>query len=210
MDGIGSGPVGELRPLGDLDLSAPDTWLPLPDQGHPGWTQVAAERLCDGRPTRAKLARRLERLQPKLTADPHLMVGVWVPDRGSPKVAGLMFVDWVVPGKGLRVDREYVRDLIEADRRSGVVVFARYLDDIELPAGPALLVSEIIAEPTSAWFPWPKEVRENLTYVVFPPGCSDALQLTFSALEEFGERLEADAASMVHTLSVSLEEVRSG
>ncbi|MPZ66618.1 MAG: hypothetical protein GEU83_14275 [Pseudonocardiaceae bacterium] len=201
--------MGDLRPLGDFDLSAPDTWLPLPHEGPLGWTHIAAERLCDGGRTRAKLARRLERLQPTLTADPHLMVEVWVPDRASPRVAGLLFVDWVVPDGGLRIDREYYRGLIEPDRRSGVRVFAHYVDDVELPAGPAVLVSEIIAEPTSRWFPLRKDVREKLTYVVFPHGCSDALKLTFTAAEEFGEKLEADATSVMNTLTVSLGEVRS-
>lgn len=201
--------MGELRPLGDFDLAAPDTWLPLPGEGRPGWAQGAAEWLCDGEKVRAKLARRLERLQPKLSGSQHLMVGMWVPDRASPKIAGLLFVDGVAPDEGSRLDREYYRGLIKPDRRHGVRVFAHYVDDVELPAGTALLVSEIVAEPSPGGLPWSKEVRENLTYIVFPPGCSDALKLTFTALEEFGERLEDDAVSIMQTLTVSLGEVRT-
>ncbi len=203
----GNTPVVELRQLDDFELSAPDTWAPLPDEPQSGWDQDAAEQLCDGKGSRATLARRLQRLQRRLTDVPHLLAAVWVPDRASPKVAGLLYVDRVSPAGRVRIDREWCRNLIEPDLRSGVRVFAHYVDDVDLPAGPGLLVSEIIAEPASRWFPWSKEVRENLTYIVLPPGCSDALMLRFSAVEELGERLEADAAATMATLTVSLGEV---
>lgn len=202
--------MSELRPLGDFDLVVPDTWQGLPGAGRSGWTEVAAELLCDGKKARIKLARRLEGMHPALTANGHLMVQVWVPDRASAKVAGLLLVDGVAPAEKVRLDRDYYRGLIEPDRRSGVRVFAHYVDDVELTAGPALLVSEMVAEPKlDRWLPLTKEVREKLTYVVFPRGCSDALKLTFTALEEFGERLEADAVSIMDTLTVSLGEVRT-
>jgi hypothetical protein len=202
--------MSELRPLGDFDLVVPDTWLPVPDEGRPGWTEVAAERLCDGRKARAKLARRLEGMHPALTANGHLMVQVWVPDRASAEVAGLLFVDGVAPAEKVRLDREYYRRLIEPDLRRNVRVFAHYVDGVELPAGSALLVSEIVAEPKpDRWLPLTKEVREKLTYVVFPRGCSDALKLTFTALEEFGEKLEIDAVSIMEALTVSLGEVHT-
>jgi hypothetical protein len=201
--------VVELRQLDDFELSAPDTWAPLPDEPRSGWCQDAAEQLCDGKGARATLARRLQCLQPRLTDVSHLLVAVWVPHRASPKVAGLLYVDRVVPAGRVRIDREWCRNLIEPDPRSGARVFAHYVDDVDLPAGPGLLVSEIVAEPASRWFPWSKEVRENLIYIVFPPGCSDALKLTFSAKEEFGERMEVEAAATMDTLTVSLGEVRS-
>jgi hypothetical protein len=200
--------VNRLAPLGAYELSAPDTWASIPVvEGDPGWAQDAAALLCDGEAARAALAAQLERTHLELIADPHLLLGVWVPDRSIPDVAGLMTVDWVVPDEGRPLDRSYYRGLIDPDRRSGHTVFGRHVDEVEVPAGPALLVREVIARRDAHGFPWRKTLQENVIYTVFPPGCSDALELTFVAFAlDRGEDLAADAAAVLDTLGVTLKE----
>lgn len=195
-------------PLGSYELRAPDTWASIPviDED-PGWAQDAAASLCDSESAQAALAARLVRTHPELIADPHLLLGVWVPDRSIPDVAGLMTVDWVLPDEDRPLDRSYYRGLIEPDRRIGHTVFDRYVDEVEVPAGPALLVREVIARPDSRWFPWRKALQQNVIYTVFPPGCSDALELIFVAFAlERSEELAADAVAVLDTLRVTLEE----
>ncbi|MGH3826452.1 MAG: hypothetical protein ACRDQX_04655 [Pseudonocardiaceae bacterium] len=162
--------MNNLAPLGSYELSAPDAWASIPVlEGDPGWAQDAAALLSDGAQAQAALAARLERTHPELIADPHLLLGVWVPDRSVPDIAGLMTVDWVLPDEGQPLTLASYRGLIDPDRRSGHTVFGRHLDEVVVPAGPALLVREVIARRDSRWFPWRKALQENVIYTVFPP-----------------------------------------
>jgi hypothetical protein len=200
-----------LAPLGSCELSTPDTWASIPViEGDPGWAQKAAALLCDGEPAQAAqaaLAARLERTHPELITDLHLLLGVWVPDRSVPDLAGVMTVDWVLPDEGQLLDRRYYRSLIDPDRRRGHIVFSRQVDEVDVPAGPALLVREVIARRASPWLPWRRTLQENVIYTVFPPGCSDALELTFITFAlDRGEDLTADAATMLETLRIVLGE----
>ncbi len=199
--------MSNLRPLGSYELSAPDTWGLIPvSEGDPGWAQDTAMLLCDGQEPQDALAARLERIHPELIADPHLLLAVWVPDRAIPEVAGLMTVDWVMPDDGRPLDRASYRGLIDPDRRTGHQVFGRHVDEIEVPAGPALMVREIIARPDSRWYSWRKTLQENVIYTVFPPSCSDALELTFLTFAiDRGDELAVDAAAVLDTLRVTLE-----
>ena len=200
--------MNRLAPLGSYELSALDTWASIPvTESDPGWAQDAAALLCDSDAARAALTARLERTHPELITDLHLLLGVWVPDRSVPEVAGLMTVDWVLPDEGRPLDRCYYRGLIDPDRRRGHTVFNRQVNEMEVPAGPALLVREVIARRDSPWLPWRKTLQENVIYTVFPPGCSDALELTFVTFAlDRGEELAADAATILDTLHVTLEE----
>lgn len=129
-----------------------------------------------------------------------------MPDRSVPDVVGLMTVDWVLPDEGQPLDLSYYHGLVEPDRRSGHTVFGRHVDEVEVPAGPALLVREVIARRDSHWFPWRKALQENVIYTVFPPCCSDALELTFVTFAlERGEEFAADAAAVLDTLRVTRE-----
>lgn len=200
------GPVGDLLPVGDFDLSLPGRWLTLPPQGAPGWAQEGAARLSYGRGD--KLARVLERVQLDLTAEPHLMVGVWVPAPTSPEVVGMLTVDRIVPPEGQRVEREHYQVLIEPDDRQKVTVFGRYIEEIEVPAGPALLVTEVVGQPRSRWRPWDKMIGQNFIFTVFPPDCSEALQLAFStSVVELQDALQADAVATMDSLTVTLRKV---
>lgn len=194
-------------PLGAYELSVPGTWASIPvTEGDPGWALEVAALLCDGAAAQAALATCLERTHPGLITDPHLQLGVWVPDRSVPDVAGLMTVDWVLPDDGRPLDRTYYRSLIDPDRRRGHTVFGRLVDEVEVPAGPALLVREVIARRDRR-FPWRKALQENVIYTVFPPSCSDALELTFvTFVLDRAEELAADAATVLDTVRVTLEE----
>ena len=140
-----------VAPLGSYEPSIPDTWASIPViESDPGWGQDAAALLCDGAAAQAALAAKLERTHTELIADLHLLLGVWVPDRSVPDVAGLMTVDWVLSDEGQPLDRSCYHSLVEPDRRSGHTVFGRHVDEVEVPAGPALLVREVIGGETRA------------------------------------------------------------
>lgn len=211
QDDLGSGPVGGLLPLGDFDMSVPRNWLPLPNDPVPGWSRTGVGLLSNDERTRAELARTLERVRAKLMAQPHLEAWVWAPAQTRPKLAGTMTAARIVPPEGQRLDREHYRALIEPEHRHEITVYGRHIDEVDLPVGPAVRVSEVIAQPRTSWSLHNDHVVQNLAYTVFPRGCSDALRLTFrTSVVELIEPLEADAARIVHTLTVGLgEEVPS-
>ena len=80
--------------------------------------------------------------------------------------------------------------------------------DALLPAGPALLVQEVISRPDEGSFSARSTLQENVIYTVFPPGCREALELTFATpVLHLGDVLVADAASVVDTLRITLAKV---
>ncbi len=164
--------------------------------------------LCDGEDVRSALADRLEASHPLLVDGPHLTVAVWVPDRSVPDVAGLTTVGWTVPDGPQPLTRDYYRSLIDPDRPSRHPVLGRAVDDVEVPAGPALLVQEVISRPDESSVLARSTPQQNVIYTVFPPGCPNALELTFATpVLRLGDALAADAAAMVETLRVSLGEI---
>ena len=198
-----------LAALESYELSAPDTWASIPvTAAEPGWAREVADLLCDGESARAELAARLERSHPLLVDEPHLVLGVWVPDRSEPEVAGLVTMDLILPDGNRPLTRGYYRSLIDPDRRRGHTVYGRGVDELDVPAGPALLVQEVISRPDEGSFPARSTLQENVIYTVFPPGCRDALELAFATpVLHLGDALAADAASVVDTLRITLAEV---
>jgi hypothetical protein len=194
-------------PLGSYELSAPDTWAAIPEmESEPGWEKDVADLLCDTEQTQAALAALLKATHADLIADTHLLVAVWVPDRSVSEIVGLMTVDWILPEEGQLLDISSYRDLVDSDPRRGLQALDRHIDEVEIPAGEALLVREVIARSDSRSFPQRTALQENVIYTVFPPGCSEALELTFST---FVLELAADAAAVLDSLHVRLAEVSS-
>lgn len=178
------------------DMHCPAGWKPVPPMiPYPaGWTAdwdatVAAE-LAPRKVRRLRKA--LRRLQEELAADPHQMIGVWVRDPDSGEIAAHVTLDWLVPQPGEIVSRAYYRSLLEPDRRTGITVFDRRIDDIDVPAGPALQIQEIVA-------PAPRgAVQERLKYVVFPPECNEAISVQFAL---HGVQVEDDFTFEEHALA---------
>lgn len=203
----GTRAVGELRAVRDFDYAVPTTWCPIPTRAlDSGWEAIAAERLCDGEDNRGLLADRLRETHPTLIEDPHQDLAVWVPDRETPQVAGVMLADLLASEPGHPADREHYRALIDPDPRTWCVVYSQSIEDVDLAAGPALLVREVISKRGSMEPGDGEMLEEHVIYTVFPASCSQALQLTFwSPALELGEILAEDAAAMAETLSITLE-----
>jgi hypothetical protein len=192
-------------PMVDIDYSIPDTWCLIPNVPDDSrWEWRVAERMCDGQENRALLGARLHRAHPKLISEPRQELGVWVPDRKIPEVAGVLMVDLVLGDEGHEASRDYYRSRIDPDQRTGLTVFSRAVEDVELPAGPALLVRELVVQHQPPESGEDEIVEEYTSYTVFPPGCIDALELTFwTPSLELGDDMAADAAAIVDTLTVT-------
>ncbi|MDQ4020050.1 MAG: hypothetical protein M3257_00060 [Actinomycetota bacterium] len=193
--------------LVSVQLSTPVTWASLPvTDPELGWVDRTAALLADADDVRAELAAILEQARPELLTEPLLALAVWVPDRSVSAVTGLLTVDWIEPDEGRALTRDYYRSLIDPDRRRGHTAFGRAVDDVEVPAGPALLVQEVISRPDRSSFPARSKPQENVIYTVFPPGCREAIELTFATPAlHLGDALAADAATVVETLRVNLD-----
>jgi hypothetical protein len=196
-----------LRPIAAFQLAPPRTWAKIPvapqDEDWPG---EVAERLLDDDVLRQALATVLANLHLDLLGpDPHVMAAVWVPNRSRGYVEGMLTVDWIHPDPGARLDLPHYRGLFERTKRTNLEVLAQRLDDVELPAGPALRIRERTSRWSGRLFSRKQEVTERVGYVVFPPSSSDALQLTLETNTlSLGEALAQDADTMVATLNILL------
>ncbi len=189
-----------------VDMSA--TWAALPNvPDDSGWPETVARTLSDGEMVQKTLATILRANHEDLIGVPksHVIVGVWVPDRVTGEICGTLDVDLILPDPdGRQTSREEFRALIDPDSRTGIDVYARHLDDLDLPAGPTLLVREIIGVPIGG--PGSERaLQQNVIYNVFPPGCADSLQLTASTTDlHLGEVMEAGLERGARSLQVHL------
>ncbi len=190
----------------DMDYLTPETWCLIPTVADDsGWERQVADQLCEGGDNRVLLESRLHRGHPMLISEPHQELGVWVPRRDVPEVVGVLLVDLVLGDEGHELRRDFYRGLIDPDPRTWCTVLSRHIEDVEVSAGPALLVREVIVQHQPPGSGEDEIVEEHAIYTVFPPGCTDALELMFwtSALE-FGDYMVADAAAIVDTVTVTL------
>jgi hypothetical protein len=198
-----------LRPIADFQLALRPTWAKVPVAPEASdWPLDVADRLCDEGPLRAVLASRLAGAHRDLLGDePHVMAGVWVPDRAVPEALGILTVDWLVADPTSVVSRQDYRERIARSPRRDLTVLAQLVEDIDLPAGPAVRERERVSRSSGRRFSRRETVFETLIYTVFPPESTDALQLTFSttALDR-GDAMAEDGDAMLATLNVLLGE----
>ena len=185
-------------------LGAPDTWVGVPQPTPPDFADELTDhlvgRLDDGQRHRADVLQHVKGVVAELTEQESLGVAVWVPDTDRPVLAAAMVVDFVVPSPGVAFD---AATLLEIARSStppdGVERLSRSVELVELPAGPAVVQREIVADLPGG------EVEENIKYTVFPPKAAEALAISFASPHlELGERLEADALAIAESLTVEL------
>lgn len=173
------------------------------------WPEQIAEALAEGEGARRRVAENLRCDHPGIIDPPgsHTMAGIWVPDRVTGEICGLMYLDLIVPGPDNQpVTRDGYRALVDPDRRTGLRVIERHLDEVDMPAGPALLAREIIAR-SNGRMRWRQHVQENVIYTVFPPGSCDAVQFTCTTTDlSRGETMAADAQVAMETLHLVLAE----
>jgi len=143
------------------------------------------------------LTRQLTVMHSALTEQPHLAVAVWVPDPETGELCGALAVDHLITDEVPVLTREYYRSKVEPDTRSYVEMFHREIEELDVPAGPALRVNEIVCRDEA------QVIEEFVIYTVFPPQCTDAVELTFSTPNlHLAELLAADAAAIAETLVV--------
>lgn len=196
-------------PMVDMDYLIPETWCLIPTVAdESGWERRVADQLCEGENNRVLLESRLNRGHPLLISEPRQGLGVWVPRRDVPEVAGALLVDLVLGDTGHELSRGFYRSLIDPDQRTWCTVLSRTIEDIQVSAGPALLVREVIVQHQPLGSGEDEIVEEHAMYTVFPPGCIDALELMFwTPTLELGDDMAADAAAIVDTLTVTLGDI---
>ncbi len=202
-----------LRPIVDFQIAPPPTWAAIPALPQEGdWPLAVADRLCDNAAAHKKLAIGLMTAHRNLIGpDPHVLVAVWVPDPSTGDGQGLLTVDWMLPDPGSALDRPYYRQSIARIRRPNLTVLHQRIDDIHVPAGPAVRERERVARSSGRLFSRREMVSETVIYTVFPPGSTDALQLTFSTdALDLADAMAADAEATVGTLTILLGEPDAG
>jgi hypothetical protein len=96
---------------------------------------------------------------------------------------------------------------VESAKRAGVEILAQRMDEVTLPAGPALRIRERTARSSGKLFSRRKDVYECVMYTVFPPDSRDALTLTFATdALDLGDAMVEEADAMVPSLNVLLGE----
>jgi hypothetical protein len=204
-----SGGQDVLWPIADFQLAPPPTWAKIPVAPTDDvWPAEVAERLVDDPLVRQGLATMLATLHLDLLGpDPHVMAAVWVPDPARGYVDAVLTVDWMLADPGAILDLPYYRALWERTKRPNLEVLAQHLEDVSLPAGPALRIRERTSHSSGRLFTRRRRVAERVIFTVFPPGSSDALQLIFETdALNLADAMAEDADAMVASLNVLLEE----
>jgi hypothetical protein len=199
--------VTTLRPIADFQIAPPPTWAAIPAVPQEGdWPLAVADRLCDNAAAHKKLAIGLMAAHQDLIGpDPHVMVAVWVPDPTSGNAQGVLTVDWMLPDPGTVLDRAYYRQSITRTPRPHLTVLEQHIDDLDLPAGPSVRERERVSRSSGRRFSRRETVFETVIYTVFPPGSTDALQLTFSTdALDLGDAMAEDADAALATLDILL------
>lgn len=187
------------RLVDGIDLAAPDTWHPVPHPVPDGWSAALAADLVQDEDTRLALQLQVGLLAEEISRVEHLAAGVWIPDPSNGVACGAVAVDLVVADAREDLTRDRLREAVRQADRPEIVTHLRTFEDLDLPAGPALLCREIVGAVPNG------EVEEHLIFTVFPPGASEALELTFvSSHLELGEQFEEDAAAIAENLQVRL------
>lgn len=184
----------------------PDTWawIPLVNDGS-GWERDVAAQLADGGDNQTEMAVRLRSAHCDIVTDDTKRAAVWKPKRDTPLLGGCMLIKMMLPDPGVELTRAYCRCGLEPDQRTGVTVFSRSIEDVEVPAGPALLVREVKTVHQPPGSQYEEIISDDTKYFIFPPGCTDAMQLVFTTPAlELGDDLAADAAAIVESLEVTL------
>jgi len=198
-----------LRPIADFQIHLAPAWAKIPVAPEDtDWAIRVADELCDDEGLKKRLAFGLKRaLSNLLGPKPHVLAAVWVPERSRGDAEGVLTVDWIGPDPGARLDLPYYRRLVETTKRAGVEILEQKLEEVTLPAGPALRIRERTARSSGKLFSRRKDVYDCVMYTVFPPDSRDALTLTFSTdALNLGDAMVAEADAMVPSLNVLLGE----
>lgn len=202
----------DTRVITDWNMGTPAAWgaippaNPIPEPWPANWSNVVAAELADAHRA-GRLSKRLRALRESLTHDPHTALAVWVPERSTGEIAAHLEVDSLAPLPGVPLTREWLRDAMAPVRHRGVEVFHHAIEDIELSAGPALVLTEVLGGRLRGPNPSRQSVQEYVTVVLFPPGATDALQLNFVAhgvsVNDDG-RFEGQVHACVDTVTVTI------
>lgn len=192
-----------LAPLESIDgMEFADGWAPLPPvAGVPGWARNAAGMLSANHAVQESLVRTLEAYHPVLIEERHVLVGVWVPHPDVPEISGSMKLDWR-PAEDEGITRAAYRTHLEGERRKNVTVLSQSVEETTVAAGEVLVVHEVLASKVGRFR---KEVQAHTVYSVFPPDCSDAVQLRFATWSmDLADQLVLHAQQAAESLRVTV------
>lgn len=195
-----------LREIESCYFELSETWSSVPNVPRPGdWPAEVAALLAEEGKARGRLTKALRKSHPDLL-DPQgirLVIGVWVPDREAGVVGGVVFADVLGGDPETPASRAYYRSLVEPDRRTGLTVYGRQLEDVELPAGPTLVAREVISRRTGIRH----VLQHNVICTVFPPDSCQALQVTASTPNmALAESLEIEIEKAMATLTLTFRQ----
>lgn len=191
------------RELVGYDLAGPLTWaaLPLLPATDPRWAvglREVAETLTDGAAAAQRCEQVLAVAQPGYVEQGHQAVFVWVADPADGTPTGVLAVQLLVhdAGDGLARPEIFEASLPVAEDRPEML--RHEVGRERLPAGEAVVVGALMHDPRG-------DLEESVTYVVFPDGSADALELAFATGDlHLADVLLEDAATIVGSLTVTL------
>ena len=133
---------------------------------------------------------------------------VWVPDRSTGGCPALASLELLTGPTDRDASFEDALRLAQAGRSArGFTVFDRGVQEMDLPAGPAICEVTVLAEkrPRFARRGGADPVESRVEITVFPPGCSDILRLQVVTREtDLLEALAEAARTMAESLTVDV------
>lgn len=157
-------------------MGAPQAWGSwMPREGAASADTVAAD-LADGDAARARVREGVLAVDGALPpAVPFLTTAVWVPDRSTGEVCGVLVAELLV-GVPSTPDpvAEFLRLVAKPPKRRGERTFEYSVARAELPAGPAGIQTRTWADKAS------RSVHSTITWTVIAPGATEAVGAEFS------------------------------
>lgn len=186
--------------IGAWTLGAPTDWGSwVPHRATERLDHVAAE-LADGEQARDRVRAGMVAFDDVLPGGPVLTAAVWVPDRASGEVCGVLMAEILVdvfPGP------DPVGAFVTLARRPprvrGVRTFHYSVRRGEVPAGPAAIQARTWAEKSRHL------VASAVVWTIIPPGSSEAIRIELNTpVPSMYEALVDASIQIARTLTVEL------
>lgn len=197
------------RPLAAWDIAAPPTWGGLPlvplDDADPYAAQLVraeleatAADLTTDVEAQERLLGELTRIQPTVAHEGLALLAAWVPDPIAGVIMGMMTAELMADAQGCPMAQ--FRAELRPEPVDGGSVLRFDVDEVELPAGPALLIDALGSDEAG-------DVHASVRFVCYPPGASEAVILTFDTTAlHLSEELVADAWAVARSMVLELAE----
>lgn len=198
-----SDPAQPMAPgqIASWSMGAPPAWGSWPPREGAAAADAVAADLADGPEAQSRVREGVLAVDAGLPPDiPIMATAVWVPDRASGEVCGVLVAELLVDVPAVDDPiAEFLRLVARPPKRRGERTFEYSVARAELPAGPAGVQSRTWSDKAS------RTVRSSITWTVVAPGATEAVGAEFSTTSPaLQDALIDEAIDVMHSLVLEI------